>query len=330
MSLREFRATSNRVLRTEHGPRFGASSSHRRDLTQRSVVMIGLFGVGNFGNEASLAAALGAARRVLPTAHLTTICPNPARVEREHGVSGVSINPSSRWARFAEGSRLRRLATAPLRELARSGICCATSAPRRSDGRSRNGILDDFGMGPSHVPLQILRWSVAARMTGTRLVFLSIGAGPIVHRVSRLLMRASVAQADFCSYRDEGSRRFMASIGRQTADDEVWPDLVFALERGTAEPRIDAPFTVALGVMNYRGWRGWGSGDGAGLGDGTGLGEGMGVGIGVGVGLGCILLETEPHPARNSKSPVRVLKDSTHADLLGIVAFIQKGNLFDS
>ena len=121
------------------------------------------------------------------------------------------------------------------------------------------GILDDFGTGPSHVPLQILRWSVAARMTGTRLVFLSIGAGPIVHRVSRLLMRASVAQADFCSYRDEGSRRFMASIGRQTADDEVWPDLVFALERGTAEPRIDAPFTVALGVMNYRGWRGVGA-----------------------------------------------------------------------
>ena len=49
----------------------------------------------------------------------------------------------------------------------------------------------------------------------------------------------------------------MASIGRQTADDEVWPDLVFALEQGTAEPRIDAPFTVALGVMNYRGCLAW-------------------------------------------------------------------------
>src|SRR6185503_2867087 len=44
---------------------------------------------------------------------------------------------------------------------------------------------------------------------------------------------------------------------------------------------------------------------GVGLGDGTGVGEGEGDGIGVGVGVGCILLETEPHPARNSKSPVK-------------------------
>ena len=133
------------------------------------------------------------------------------------------------------------------------GICRATPAPRRSDGRSRNWHFRRLRPRPKpRCPF----WDssvimLTARMTGTRLMFLSIGAGPIVHRVSRLLMRAGVAQADFCSYRDEGWRRFMASIGRQTADDEVWPDLVFALERGTAEPRIDAPFTVALGVMNY-------------------------------------------------------------------------------
>jgi hypothetical protein len=42
---------------------------------------------------------------------------------------------------------------------------------------------------------------------------------------------------------------------------------------------------------------------GVGLGDGTGVGDGDGDGVGVGVG--CILLETEPHPARNSKSPVK-------------------------
>jgi hypothetical protein len=49
---------------------------------------------------------------------------------------------------------------------------------------------------------------------------------------------------------------------------------------------------------------------GVGLGDGTGVGEGTGLGdaIGVGVGVGCILLETEPHPARNSKSPVKRMK----------------------
>jgi hypothetical protein len=48
---------------------------------------------------------------------------------------------------------------------------------------------------------------------------------------------------------------------------------------------------------------GVGLGDGTGVGEGTGLGDG--IGIGVGVGVGCILLETEPHPANNSKSPVK-------------------------
>ncbi len=51
----------------------------------------------------------------------------------------------------------------------------------------------------------------------------------------------------------------MASLGRRTRHDEVWPDLVFALGRETAgqlpEP-LGSP--VALGVMNYRGWRGAG------------------------------------------------------------------------
>ena len=51
---------------------------------------------------------------------------------------------------------------------------------------------------------------------------------------------------------------------------------------------------------------GLGDGAGVGLGDGVGLGEGDG--IGVGVGLGCILLETEPQPARNSKSPVKSIE----------------------
>ncbi len=47
---------------------------------------------------------------------------------------------------------------------------------------------------------------------------------------------------------------------------------------------------------------------GVGLGEGEGIGEGegagLGDGIGVGVGVGCMLLETEPQPARNKKSPV--------------------------
>ena len=48
----------------------------------------------------------------------------------------------------------------------------------------------------------------------------------------------------------------------------------------------------------------------AGVGLGTGVGEGTGLGDGIGVGVGCILLETEPHPARTNKNPVKRIKAS--------------------
>jgi polysaccharide pyruvyl transferase WcaK-like protein len=223
----------------------------------RNVALFGLFGIGNFGNEASLAAALEATKRVVPLSRVTAICGDPARVEREHGVPGRWINPSGRWGRFAAGRPLRRLAVWPIKEVARWRYAVRTLRGVDLMVIPGTGILDDFGQGPTQMPLALARWSVAARVTRARLVFLGIGAGPISHPVSRSLMRFALAQADFCSYRDDGSRRFMASIGRRTVDDEVWPDLVFGLEREPIRPRPEGgPFTVALGVMDYRGWRG--------------------------------------------------------------------------
>jgi len=217
--------------------------------------MLGQFGIGNFGNEATLAAALEAMARVLPSDRVTTICPDPTRVEAQHGVPGVSIDGGGRLGRRAEGGRIRQLVRKPIREAARWAF--AVRHLRRIDVLvvPGTGILDDFGSGPTGLPLTVARWAAAARVTRTRLMFLSIGAGPSSHRLSRFLMRFAAAQAEFCSYRDEGSRRFMESVGRRTAADEVWPDLVFALDRDSPERRTTSSDPrVALGIMNYRGW----------------------------------------------------------------------------
>jgi polysaccharide pyruvyl transferase WcaK-like protein len=221
--------------------------------------MFGLFGIGNFGNEATLAAALEATARALPHAEISTICPDPARTRIEHGVPGVSMIPAGRYSSLASGPRLRRALLRPILEVAR--LAFAVRHLRTVDLMvvPGTGVLDDYGQHPTQLPLDLARWSIAARIAGTRLVYLAVGAGPIVHPVSRRLMRIALAQAAFCSFRDEGSRRFMASIGRRTRDDEVWPDLVFALGGEAAEARSKAqPFTVALGIMDYRGWTGAG------------------------------------------------------------------------
>ena len=122
------------------------------------------------------------------------------------------------------------------------------------------GILDDFQEGPFGMPLVLFGWCLAARLAGARILFVSIGAGPIDHPLSRWLMTSSVAMADYRSYRDDLSKRFMAGIGFDASDDPVYPDIAFALPSPPAAERPNAagPLVVGLGVMNYHGWDGEG------------------------------------------------------------------------
>ena len=91
------------------------------------------------------------------------------------------------------------------------------------------GILDDFEGRPLGMPVAILAWCLAARLCGTRLAFVSIGAGPIEHPLSRWLMKTAAAMAHYRSYRDTVSKEFMESIGFDTRDDPIYPDIAFKL-----------------------------------------------------------------------------------------------------
>ena len=78
--------------------------------------------------------------------------------------------------------------------------------------------------------------------------------------VSRMLM-LSATRRSWISYRDEGSRAFMASIGHDVSGETVVPDLVFSMRPSDrsngARDAHDRSLgtTVGLGVMAYDGWR---------------------------------------------------------------------------
>jgi polysaccharide pyruvyl transferase WcaK-like protein len=117
------------------------------------------------------------------------------------------------------------------------------------------GILDDFGCGPTGIPLDLFVWTLAARLTRTPFWFVSIGAGPIVHPLSRRLMVWAAKLARYRSYRDANSKRFLSEAGVDTRGDLVFPDLAFDLVPATAPGRTtQRPVTVAVGVMDYWGW----------------------------------------------------------------------------
>ena len=212
------------------------------------VALFGMFGVGNLGNEASLDAMLRAVRARVPGAGLVLVCPNPEAAHLLHGVRAV---PTTTPAASRVARRLPLVRDLPswrhaLRTLRGVDLLVVPGT----------GILDDFGTGPGGLPWDLFRWCAAARLCGARVAFVSVGAGPIHHRLSRLLMTAAVRLAGYRSFRDPGSKAYMAGAGCDTSRDTVAPDLVFGLPLpGATERRAaDAPLLVGLNAMAYYGW----------------------------------------------------------------------------
>ena len=218
------------------------------------IALFGLFGSGNFGNDGSLEAMITFLRRGVPGADLVCICGSPEPVENTHRLRAVSMMSPDRPSRlFRIFDRL--LAGAPHKIL---DSARAFRVMRGFDAMivPGTGILDDFGTGPLGMPYTLLMWCLAARLYDAQLAFVSIGAGPIRHPVSRRLMKAAIGLAQYRSYRDTVSKDYLRGIGFPATSDPVFPDLAFKLDAPAAVPHApDRPLTVGVGVMAYYGWK---------------------------------------------------------------------------
>jgi len=90
-----------------------------------------------------------------------------------------------------------------------------------------NPLFDFFG-GFWRYPYTVWKWAALARLTRTRLAFVSVGAGPIVSARSGRLLARVLQRADYVSFRDEGSRRLMRQYGFD-GPSAVYPDLAHSL-----------------------------------------------------------------------------------------------------
>lgn len=216
------------------------------------IALTGGFGNGNFGNDASIETALLALRARFPGAVIESICDDPSVIGPRLGLRAtkIAIRPTG---------PLRHLDTLLLR--IPSGVFNWARAfwiARRFDVMlwPGTGVFDDYRTGPLGFPAQVFRWSVAARLMGLRLIFLGVGAGPIINPLSRFFLKNGARCAHHRSYRDIGSKEFMQSIGVDDAKSAVLPDIVFG--KPVADPPAVCsapPLTIGLGVMSYRGWR---------------------------------------------------------------------------
>ena len=233
-----------------------ASAKHARVANKRlRIGLFGLFGSGNFGNDASLDSALTFVRQRRPDAALICICGTPEIIEPRFKiqVTRISCPKSKGW----KAALNRWLCQVP-REIASTVNALLHLWRLDTMIIPGTGILDDFGTGPFGMPYAMFRWCLLARIVGTKVLFLNVGAGPISHPLSRFFMKAAARLANYRSYRDEISRQYMERIGVNAKDDPVYPDVAFGLPLPvrTSHPSNRLPPVIGVGLMSYNGWRG--------------------------------------------------------------------------
>ncbi len=93
-------------------------------------------------------------------------------------------------------------------------------------------------------------------MCRCKVLFVSVGAGPIYSALGRYFLKSALSLANFRSYRDNASLKYLKSIGFSTNSDRIYPDLVFSLPESMIPHEADRKGNrsiVGLGLMPYAG-----------------------------------------------------------------------------
>jgi polysaccharide pyruvyl transferase WcaK-like protein len=226
---------------------------------KKRVGVFGHFGMSNFGNDSTLYAILYHLRHRIPDVEVNCICTGPAAARATYDVAATPISgvvvkgwrPKNRVAKT-----LRAVLVGVPSELYRWMDAFRTLGHTDALIIPGTGLLNDaFGL-LNWGPYSLFKWSLVAKMRGCKVLFVSVGAGPLYGRLGKWIVRAALALADFRSYRDRSSMQYLMSIGFTRTADRIYPDLVFSLPEAII-PRAGGATghrkIVGIGLMEYAG-----------------------------------------------------------------------------
>jgi polysaccharide pyruvyl transferase WcaK-like protein len=223
------------------------------------ICFYGHFGSLNSGNESTLLAILLRLRRVFPDGEFCCICSYPDVVARTVGIEAVPITSrtSRIWDRRSRLTRRLRIFPVGMREELQQYVRVFRIL-NETDMLivPGTGLLNDaYGLS-RWGPYNMFKWSLLAKLRGCRLLFVSVGAGPIDTALGRALVKSALSLADYRSYRDHASASYLENIGFRKNGDRVYPDLAFSLPPALAirpEHAAQRGRVVGLGLMVYAG-----------------------------------------------------------------------------
>ena len=190
----------------------------KRSKRKRSKIsLFGHFGQINFGNESTLQAILYHLRHHIPGAEMTCICTYPDVTARTYNIdavpmTGILVKP--RWLHGNPAMRfLRTIIIGIPSELYRWLAAIKTLKGSWMLIVPGTGLLTDvcglWGWGP----YTLFKWSLVAKLCRCKLLFVSVGAGPLHSALGKYFVKSALSLADFRSYRDKASLEYLKRIG---------------------------------------------------------------------------------------------------------------------
>jgi polysaccharide pyruvyl transferase WcaK-like protein len=226
---------------------------------RKKIAFFGHFDSSNFGNESTLQAILYHLRWLEPAAEVTCISTGAEVTVRTHQIEAIPITETfaKSWVPKNPLTRaLRKLCVGIPSELYQwiKGLVML----RHTDMLIIPGtglLTDAYGLR-DWGPYSLLKWSLMAKICRCKLLFVSVGAGPIYSALGRFFVKSTLSLADFRSYRDTSTMQYLKGIGFCADNDRVYPDLAFSLPEAVI-PHEDAKegrrCVVGLGLMEYAG-----------------------------------------------------------------------------
>src|SRR5262249_50674420 len=229
------------------------------DKKRKWIYFFGHFGSPNFGNEITLQTALYHVRCFLPEAEVACICTRPEALAATQKIETVPISrtfikPGKRRSRL--GRFLRSVFIGIPSEVYRWFE--AFKMLRGSDVFIIPGtglLTDAFGL-LEWGPYNLFKWTAMAKLRRSKVFFVSVGDGAIYSVLGRFFVRSALSLADFRSFRDDASMKYLRDIGFSTNSDRVYPDLVFSLPQTVAPDHRNKQRTrplVGIGLMENQG-----------------------------------------------------------------------------
>ena len=227
----------------------------RIDSTRQRICLFGAFGVGNLGNECTLQALLYNLRKYKPNAEISCVCSGPKEVASNYHISTFPIRDSPLPPVKNRALRLlRRIFVGIPVEVHRWSRAFRTLKGVDMLVMTGTGMLGDVGIPPFGLHYDILKWSIIAKLRRCKLLFVSVGVGPISRRLSKRFVMAALALADYRSYRDGFSKEYLEGLHFDTKGDRVCPDLAFSLPKTmipSSQSHDGHATVIGVGIITY-------------------------------------------------------------------------------